>query len=48
MTDAQFDSISDLIMAIKVSQKRLQLTNRAILSIVNLQPGKKLTFSQVK
>ncbi|GAT18417.1 hypothetical protein IWT5_00691 [Secundilactobacillus silagincola] len=44
MTDAKFDSISDLIMAIKASQKRLQLTNRAILSIVNLQSEKETDF----
>lgn len=44
MTDTQFDSISDLIMTIKASQKRLQLTNRAILSIVNLQSEKETDF----
>ncbi len=48
MTDAKFDSISDLIMAIKASQKRLQLTNRAILSIVNLQSEKENRLFQVK
>lgn len=44
MADAQFDAISDLIVAIKASQKRLQLTNRATLSLTKQQPEKEADF----